>query len=44
MLLFYTVVYLKVKKYDEWRRIRRGESQVVVGARSAIFAPLKILV
>ena len=29
------------EKYDEWRRIRRGEAQVVVGARSAIFAPLK---
>lgn len=26
--------------YDEWRRIRRGETRVVVGARSAIFAPL----
>ncbi len=28
------------EKYDEWRRIRRGEVRVVVGARSAIFAPL----
>ena len=28
------------EKYDEWRRIRRNEAQVVVGARSAIFAPL----
>ena len=28
------------EKYDEWRRIERGEAQVVVGARSAIFAPL----
>ncbi|MFD1018120.1 primosomal protein N' [Thalassobacillus hwangdonensis] len=27
------------EKYDEWRRIQRGEVQVVVGARSAIFAP-----
>ena len=32
-----------VKKYDEWRRVERGEAQVVVGARSAIFAPLKNL-
>lgn len=29
------------EKYDEWRKIERGESQVVVGARSAVFAPLK---
>ncbi len=28
------------EKYDEYRRIARGECQVVVGARSAIFAPL----
>jgi primosomal protein N' (replication factor Y) len=28
------------EKYDEWRKIEREEAQVVVGARSAIFAPL----
>ena len=28
------------EKYDEYRRIARGEAQIVVGARSAIFAPL----
>ncbi|APG68988.1 primosomal protein N' [Lactobacillus delbrueckii subsp. lactis] len=28
------------ERYDEWRRIRRGQAQVVVGARSAVFAPL----
>jgi len=27
------------EKYDEWRKIRRGEVKVVVGARSAVFAP-----
>lgn len=29
------------EKYDEWRRIERGEARVVVGARSAVFAPLE---
>lgn len=29
------------EKYDEWRRIARGEASIVIGARSAIFAPLK---
>lgn len=29
------------EKYDEWRRIIKGEASVVVGARSSIFAPLK---
>lgn len=28
------------ERYDEWRRIERGEATVVVGARSAVFAPL----
>ncbi len=28
------------EKYDEWRRICRGEANIVIGARSAIFAPL----
>ena len=27
------------EKYDEWRRIVRGEADIVIGARSAIFAP-----
>ena len=29
------------EKYDEWRKITRGEVSIVIGARSAIFAPLK---
>ncbi|WP_407370471.1 primosomal protein N' [Carnobacterium sp.] len=29
------------EKYDEWRKIERGEARVVVGARSSIFAPVK---
>lgn len=31
------------ERYDEWRRILRGRAHVVVGARSAIFAPVKNL-
>ena len=31
----------KGEKYDEYLKILRGESKVVVGTRSAIFAPLK---
>lgn len=27
------------ERYDEWRRIRNGEVSVVIGARSAVFAP-----
>ena len=27
-------------RHEQWRRIRRGEARVVVGARSAVFAPL----
>lgn len=29
------------EKYDEWRRIYRGEAKIVIGARSAIFAPFE---
>ena len=28
------------ERYDEWRRIRRGEARVVIGARSAVFSPV----
>lgn len=27
------------EKYDEWRKIERGEVSIVIGARSAVFAP-----
>ena len=30
-------------KYDEWRRIQSGEARIVIGARSAIFAPARNL-
>lgn len=31
------------EKYDEWRKIERKEARVVVGARSAVFAPFENL-
>jgi primosomal protein N' (replication factor Y) len=31
------------ERYDAWRRVHRGEARVVVGARSAVFAPVKNL-
>ena len=30
-------------RYDQWKRIRRGEIRLVVGARSALFAPVRDL-
>ncbi len=31
------------ERYDEWKRIRAGEARVVIGTRSAIFAPVSDL-
>lgn len=31
------------ERYDGWKRIKRGEADVVIGTRSAIFAPVKNL-
>jgi len=31
------------ERYDEWRRIKRGDAPIVVGARSAVFAPVRNL-
>lgn len=28
------------ERYDEWRKIKEGKAKIVIGARSAIFAPL----
>ena len=28
------------ERYDEWHRIRSGEAQIAIGARSALFAPV----
>ncbi len=29
------------ERFDQWQRVRRGEATVVLGARSAVFAPLE---
>ena len=31
------------ERFDEWKRLLKGQANIVVGARSAIFAPLKNL-
>ncbi len=31
------------ERFDEWHKIRRKEARIVIGARSAVFAPLKRL-
>ena len=31
------------ERYDEWRRIRQGGTRVVIGTRSAVFAPVQQL-
>ena len=31
------------ERYDEWHRIRSGEATIVIGARSALFAPVENL-
>ena len=31
------------ERFDEWRRIRMGDARIVIGARSAVFAPVENL-
>jgi primosomal protein N' (replication factor Y) len=31
------------ERWDEWRRLARGEADIVIGARSSVFAPLQNL-
>ncbi len=31
------------ERFDEWRRIRKGNARIVIGARSAVFAPVEKL-
>ena len=33
----------ETERYDEWKRVRNGDAQVVIGTRSAVFAPLENL-
>ncbi|MCX5850904.1 MAG: primosomal protein N', partial [Deltaproteobacteria bacterium] len=30
-------------RYDEWRRTRKGDARIIIGARSAVFAPARNL-
>lgn len=39
-----TVIHSRMsagERYDSWRRVMKGKSRVVIGARSALFAPLR---
>ena len=39
-----TVIHSRMsagERYDSWRRVQKGKSKVVIGARSALFAPLR---
>ncbi len=41
-----TVIHSRMspgERYDSWRRVLKGKSRVVIGARSALFAPLRNL-
>ncbi|MGM0410167.1 MAG: primosomal protein N', partial [Bacillota bacterium] len=31
------------ERYDEWRRLKKGKAKIAIGARSAIFAPVRNL-
>ena len=31
------------QRFDEWTRVRNGEARIVIGTRSAVFAPIKTL-
>lgn len=31
------------ERYDEWKRVKNGQARVVIGTRSAVFAPLRDL-
>src|SRR5438132_10688494 len=33
----------KGERFDEWSRVRNGEARIVIGTRSAVFAPVKNL-
>ncbi len=33
----------QTERYDQWKRLRRGEAHIVLGTRSAVFAPMEKL-
>ena len=40
---YFIVNFLGGERFDEWGKIESGEAKIVIGARSAIFAPVKNL-
>jgi len=40
--LFHSALALG-ERYDQWRRVYRGDARIVIGPRSAVFAPVKNL-
>ncbi len=43
MQLYSTPNYPQGRNSNEWERIRKGEAKIIIGARSAIFAPVQNL-
>ena len=39
-----TVTCRRGERHDEWHKIRQGRARIVIGARSAVFAPVERLV
>lgn len=43
---FIAVLHSKLsvgERYDQWQKIKEGKAKIVIGARSAIFAPIQNL-
>ena len=40
-LRFFTAHCPPEKRADEWKRVKNGDAKIVIGTRSAVFAPLE---